>query len=1111
MSNGENYGGIVSTIQEMNSNYSTPKAYPHNFAGIVKALDDLSNNIGNGSQGGGNTNLSYDSATRTVISSTGTDVTLTLAVAAGHAGLLTGSDKTQLDNLTTNLSGKANLVNGKLVSSELPDIAITEFLGTVTNQTQMLALIGQEGDWAIRSDEGKVYIITGSDPSQIGSWTSLSYPGSDVQSVNGLTGVVTLDADDISDTGTTNKFTSAAEITKLAGIESGAQANVSSDWDSSSGDSQILNKPLLYNNSSVDTHLNTGSASSNEVLSWTGSDYDWVAQSGGGGGAVDSVNSQTGNVVLDADDISDSTTTNKFTTSVEATKLAGIQAGAEVNVATNLTYTASTRTIGSSTGTDAVLTEVVAAGNSGLMTGADKTKLNGVEAGATTDQTDAEIKTAYENNSNTNAFTDAEKSKLSGVEAGATTDQTAAEIKTAYESNADTNEFSDAEKTKLGTVATNADVSPTNISELTNDSGYITNNITTDVTISDTATDSSAGPELTLYRNSASPDDEDYLGQLRFLGKNANGTDKLYAKVTGKISDVTTGTEDGLIEIAVINDGSQTIVARHTKDCLKLINGVGLEVAGDITVDGTVDGRDIATDGTKLDGIEAGATADQTASEIKTAYESNANTNAFTDTQVTKLSGIATGAEVNVQANWNEASSSSDAFIQNKPTIPAAYTDSNVDTHLNTGSASSNEVLSWTGSDYDWVAQSGGGGAVDSVNSQTGTVVLDADDISDSSTTNKYTTAADISKLAGIESGATADQSATEIKTAYESNSNTNAFTDAEQTKLSGVAAGAEVNVQSDWNASSGDSQILNKPTIPAAYTNSDVDTHLNTSSASSNEVLSWTGSDYDWVAQSGGGGGTTAADCVKYLGTGTPNVNTTTSYSEVSWINTTPTFSSGTWSATATRITVPSDGKYLVSVNLYFTASVVRSNVGVSLGINGTIQPEIDADNYIRNTAGHNEASAGITTTLDLSANDEISIYTQRLAAAGTVTLVGTSSTIAVTRIDQAGPQGPAGVSDIPINSQTSAYTLVAGDNGKAISITTGGITVPSGVFNAGNVVSLYNNSTSNQTITQGSSVTLRLAGTATTGNRTLAQYGMATLLCVSSNEFVISGSGLT
>jgi hypothetical protein len=40
---------------------------------------------------------------------------------------------------------------------------------------------------------------------------------------------------------------------------------------------------------------------------------------------------------------------------------------------------------------------------------------------------------------------------------------------------------------------------------------------------------------------------------------------------------------------------------------------------------------------------------------------------------------------------------------------------------------------------------------------------------------------------------------------------------------------------------------------IPGAYTNSDVDTHLNTSTAASGEVLSWTGSDYDWIAAGGG------------------------------------------------------------------------------------------------------------------------------------------------------------------------------------------------------------------------------------------------------------------
>ena len=102
-------------------------------------------------------------------------------------------------------------------------------------------------------------------------------------------------------------------------------------------------------------------------------------------------------------------------------------------------------------------------------------------------------------------------------------------------------------------------------------------------------------------------------------------------------------------------------------------------------------------------------------------------------------------------------------------------------------------------------------------------------------------------------------------------------------------------------------------------------------------------------------------------------------------------------------------------------------------------------------------------------------------------------------------------GVRSIPQNSKTAAYTLVVGDLGKHINITTGGVTVPSGVFSTGDAVTIYNDSSSDQTITQGSSVTLRSAGTADTGNRTLAQRGICTVLCVASNEFVISGAGLS
>jgi hypothetical protein len=101
--------------------------------------------------------------------------------------------------------------------------------------------------------------------------------------------------------------------------------------------------------------------------------------------------------------------------------------------------------------------------------------------------------------------------------------------------------------------------------------------------------------------------------------------------------------------------------------------------------------------------------------------------------------------------------------------------------------------------------------------------------------------------------------------------------------------------------------------------------------------------------------------------------------------------------------------------------------------------------------------------------------------------------------------------VRSIPQNAQTAAYPLVAADAGKHVAITTGGVTVPQNVFSAGDAISIYNNSASSQTITSGTGITMYLAGSATTGNRTLAQRGVATVLCVGSNTFVISGAGLT
>lgn len=176
------------------------------------------------------------------------------------SGYLSAADKTKIDQ--GNFSNKADLVGGVVPATQIPSVAITEYKGTVANQTAMLAVTGEKGDWVIRSDDSKVYVITGTNPTQASDWTALEYP---------------------------------------------------------------------------------------------------------------------------------------------------------VPADTNLSYTASTRELASSTGSNTTLPEVVAAGASGLMTGADKTKLNGIETGATADQTAAEILTAVKSVDGSGSGLDADT--LDGVHA----------------------------------------------------------------------------------------------------------------------------------------------------------------------------------------------------------------------------------------------------------------------------------------------------------------------------------------------------------------------------------------------------------------------------------------------------------------------------------------------------------------------------------------------------------------------------------------------------------------------------------------------------------------------------------------------------------------------
>ena len=237
---------------------------------------------------------------------------------------------------------------------------------------------------------------------------------------------------------------------------------------------------------------------------------------------------------------------------------------------------------------------------------------------------------------------DANFSKIAGVEDNATADQTNAEIKTAYEANADTNEFSDAEQTKLSGIEASADVTDsTNVAS----AGAVMESDTTTASMSfvidqddmstDSATKVPTQQSVKAYVDSQ-VQSKDTLGELggnldditdgtTYKKMSATEQTKLSGiEASADVTDTTNVTSAGaLMDSEVTNLAA--VKAFATTDYATAAQGTTADAAlpkaggamtGAITTNSTFDGRDVATDGTKLDGIETGATADQTQSDI---------------------------------------------------------------------------------------------------------------------------------------------------------------------------------------------------------------------------------------------------------------------------------------------------------------------------------------------------------------------------------------------------------------------------------------------------------------------------------------------------------------
>jgi len=321
------------------------------------------------------------------------------------------------------------------------------------------------------------------------------------------------------------------------------------------------------------------------------------------GGAVDSVNTKTGVVVIDADDISDSATTNKFVTASDITKLAN--------------------TSGTNTGDQDI--SGISANASAITDIETKTDNISVTQPVDLDTMESDIAT---NNAKT------------GITAGQAS---------AITSNTAKNTYPSGDSTKVGhisvTQAVNLDTMESDIA--TNNAKVgITGTQASDITANNAKisyTDASA-----VAANTAKVTNATHTGEVTGSGVltiAGNVVDEANLKVSNAPTDgyalVARSANSGGMTWEAVSGGGGTV---------DFVSNVATNTILGRTTAGSGDSEELTPTAVRtLINVEDGATADQTGAQIKTAYEAEAN--AFTDAKNTKLTGIETGADVTDEGN----------------------------------------------------------------------------------------------------------------------------------------------------------------------------------------------------------------------------------------------------------------------------------------------------------------------------------------------------------------------------------------------------------------------------------------------------------------------------
>ena len=189
-------------------------------------------------------------------------------------------------------------------------------------------------------------------------------------------------------------------------------------------------------------------------------------------------------------------------------------------------------------------------------------------------------------------------------------------------------------------------------------------------------------------------------------------------------------------------------------------------------------------------------------------------------------------------------------------------------------------------------------------------------------------------------------------------------------------------------------------------------------------------------------------------------------------------------WTAAAERLRILADGT--------ITTGGVSATPG-TVAAGSIIQASANSGFFTNGYDGKFGTSSNHPVYIQVNGSSKLTIATN-----GDLTSTGVIS-------DSIGPLRRLG-----IQGASGGFSLAADMAGKLIRSTGNGstLTIPQNVFSAGDMISIFNVSTGDNTIAQGTGTTLYNTADGATGNRTLAAKGVCTIVCTSTNEFIISGS---